>query len=71
MKKSLILFGLLTLCSNLFSIDEQANTPKSTTPKQQLSRRDKIKAGAALFGCALCTWATLFSHSAKKYDIIT
>jgi len=70
MKKSLLLLCLVTLSTNLFSMDEVEQKPQSTTSKQQLHRNNKIKVGAALFGCLFCIWATLFNSETKKINVL-
>lgn len=66
MKKTLIFLGLIALSANIFSMQKEQNyfNPK----KQQLTKSDKIKVGAALFGASFFIWATLLNPYAKLID---
>lgn len=70
MKRFLIILGLITLSTNLFSIEVKQNS-ESTTSQEKLSKWDKIKVTGALLGSALFTYAALLNPSiqeAKSYQ---
>lgn len=65
MKKSLIIFGILALSSNIFCIQPKKDKTE-IAQKPQLSKMEKVKIFGALVGCGLFAWATLFTYDARS-----